>query len=747
MACDRVDITVLVVDDDNTSLAIVANILNALGYKVLTANGALHALETLREFGSFIDLMISELHLSGMNEFEFQKHVENEFHIPVIIMSADRRETVISKSLTNGAAHFIFKPFCANDFKDIWQYAMDARKKKQTTGNTEGESLPGVIQDVNSTTSSKVSKRKRKSCTRKSTQMNKDGESEERSRLVKKPKVVWTAYLHNRFLLAIKQIGLDKAVPKTILDVMNVPNLTRENVASHLQKYRIFLRKVADKGLLEGLSNRDLKSRFATGLSPSVIKDFQATTAKSRLPLQQYMKRLANQTGYIGSANAINPYNHVSRSPYVTNNRLGRCHQFRYPCDSGLNMMLQNQHGHSMTQARRGVQSNFATNAGVNNIQQKMLGSYANQPYYAKSSYNNAGAVFQSDGTIGHDLMTSTNGLRGGVKFGEHQLMYPNHGSLGKNHNFSYGQRNWNMGSLNNSNNNLPWTTSTHTTSNNIQRNGGAQMVGNAIQGGFNSTVGIMDSIANNNRFGLMNGTTQNANKNVAPFGLSQGGFASASASAPASTSASACTSSAGEGWSSELTAALISIINGTREENIPGNPQLPQQLHGNVAENNNANSMDKGNSHMEYDLSNLFLMLDGMELLTESNNASDVIVNPNERTLNLSNESPASSHRNSNQMGGGDGIVDMQALDRFMVENLSSASNLAADQASQHTKNCSLLGRAGQVILQKYWLLSNNGTTAENILGNLKLSQQLNSNVTENDNATSINAYEGNAN
>ena len=34
-----------------------------------------------------------------------------------------------------------------------------------------------------------------------------------------------------------------QAVPKTIMQLMNVEGLTRENVASHLQKYRILLRK------------------------------------------------------------------------------------------------------------------------------------------------------------------------------------------------------------------------------------------------------------------------------------------------------------------------------------------------------------------------------------------------------------------------------------------------------------------------------------------------------------------------
>ena len=35
-------------------------------------------------------------------------------------------------------------------------------------------------------------------------------------------------------------------MPKKILQVMDVPGLTRENVASHLQKYRMFLKRVSD---------------------------------------------------------------------------------------------------------------------------------------------------------------------------------------------------------------------------------------------------------------------------------------------------------------------------------------------------------------------------------------------------------------------------------------------------------------------------------------------------------------------
>ncbi|CAA7017471.1 unnamed protein product [Microthlaspi erraticum] len=60
----------------------------------------------------------------------------------------------------------------------------------------------------------------------------------------KKPKVDWTAELHRKFVQAVEQLGIDKAVPSRILEIMNVKSLTRHNVASHLQKYRSHRRHV-----------------------------------------------------------------------------------------------------------------------------------------------------------------------------------------------------------------------------------------------------------------------------------------------------------------------------------------------------------------------------------------------------------------------------------------------------------------------------------------------------------------------
>ncbi|XP_047333530.1 transcription factor MYBC1-like [Impatiens glandulifera] len=73
---------------------------------------------------------------------------------------------------------------------------------------------------------------------------------DEPARTLKRPRLVWTPQLHKRFVDAVAHLGIKNAVPKTIMQMMSVDGLTRENVASHLQKYRLYLKRI--QGLSAG---------------------------------------------------------------------------------------------------------------------------------------------------------------------------------------------------------------------------------------------------------------------------------------------------------------------------------------------------------------------------------------------------------------------------------------------------------------------------------------------------------------
>uniref|UniRef100_A0A7N1A8L9 Uncharacterized protein n=1 Tax=Kalanchoe fedtschenkoi TaxID=63787 RepID=A0A7N1A8L9_KALFE len=218
-------------------------------------------------------------------------------------MSADDKEQTMVKGLECGAVYFMRKPVRQDDLKNVWQYAIPKRRHEASSqiviedskvlGSNSSSSEPdqaGAANSVripthghtpsNADTTSRsvpdkyyeevVPKRKLTNSKRKVKSSNVgQGLS---NNLVKKQKVAWSTELHNKFLDSLKIIGLDRAVPKKILEVMNVPGLTRENIASHLQKYRIFLKRVADvtetpDGMGLRMGSRVYRSNSATSYS------------------------------------------------------------------------------------------------------------------------------------------------------------------------------------------------------------------------------------------------------------------------------------------------------------------------------------------------------------------------------------------------------------------------------------------------------------------------------------------------
>ncbi|EPS69080.1 hypothetical protein M569_05688, partial [Genlisea aurea] len=93
-----------------------------------------------------------------------------------------------------------------------------------------------------------------------------------------KPRLRWTAELHDRFVDAVAQLGgPEKATPKTIMRTMGVKGLTLYHLKSHLQKYR--MGRQASKELTE--SSKE-ESHDAGGLSSAdaLLNDgYQVTEA------------------------------------------------------------------------------------------------------------------------------------------------------------------------------------------------------------------------------------------------------------------------------------------------------------------------------------------------------------------------------------------------------------------------------------------------------------------------------------
>ncbi|XP_022776233.1 two-component response regulator ARR11 isoform X2 [Durio zibethinus] len=263
---------VLVVDDDPTWLKILEKMLKKCSYEVTTCCLAREALNLLRERKDGYDIVISDVNMPDMDGFKLLEHVGLEMDLPVIMMSVDGETSRVMKGVQHGACDYLLKPIRMKELRNIWQHVF--RKKIHEVRDIE--SLEG-IESIHMTRSGSdmfddghllggediTSVRKRKDADNKHDDKDLSDPSS-----TKKARVVWTVDLHQKFVKAVNQIGFDKVGPKKILDLMNVPWLTRENVASHLQKYRLYLsrlQKESDiKNSFTGMNHSDPSSKDST---------------------------------------------------------------------------------------------------------------------------------------------------------------------------------------------------------------------------------------------------------------------------------------------------------------------------------------------------------------------------------------------------------------------------------------------------------------------------------------------------
>ncbi|KAF1883605.1 hypothetical protein Lal_00012519, partial [Lupinus albus] len=61
----------------------------------------------------------------------------------------------------------------------------------------------------------------------------------------KSGRLEWSIELHNKFVDAVNQLGIKKASPQKILQLMNDENLTYKHVASHLHKYKLHITRTS----------------------------------------------------------------------------------------------------------------------------------------------------------------------------------------------------------------------------------------------------------------------------------------------------------------------------------------------------------------------------------------------------------------------------------------------------------------------------------------------------------------------
>nr|GEW29982.1 CheY-like superfamily [Tanacetum cinerariifolium] len=380
---------VLAVDDDPTSLLIIKKMLQVCKYKVTTCTRAEEALSILRRDKKVYDVVLSDVHMPDMDGLKLLEYIglEKNYHILLTlsleptaaisadssngeswfidhwfgdsgdsgstckniimtalhVMSADEKPSLVMKGVMHGACDYLIKPVGTEALRNIWQHVL--RKKNEVPKDLEpSTSLAcSVYQQKQPETPDKSSANKWQNGTkrRKDNDDDDDTEFEELgdSSSLKKLRVVWTQDLHSKSVTAVHQIGYEKAVPKKILELMNIPGLTREKVASHLQKYRIYLKRI-HKEHESDPSNTLLKGNPGAGyrsIASLSEQEFQALVASGHIvPAQSHA---ALQPVALGrSANLRSPIS----LPQIDQQR-----SFSFQNQTDTYGQVQNPHGHS----------------------------------------------------------------------------------------------------------------------------------------------------------------------------------------------------------------------------------------------------------------------------------------------------------------------------------------------------------------------------------------------------------------
>mgnify|MGYP000543854231 CR=1 FL=1 len=100
---------ILIVDDDPAILKLVGTNLKARGYEVLFATNGEEAIQAIE--GNFVDLMVLDLMMPGMDGVAVCQHVREWTTTPIVILSARGDENDKVKCLELGADDYLTKPF------------------------------------------------------------------------------------------------------------------------------------------------------------------------------------------------------------------------------------------------------------------------------------------------------------------------------------------------------------------------------------------------------------------------------------------------------------------------------------------------------------------------------------------------------------------------------------------------------------------------------------------------------------
>lgn len=146
--------------------------------------------------------------------------LDNNVTVYDAVMSADGRVSAVMKGIRHGACDYLIKPIREEELKNIWQHVVrkkwNENKELEHSGSFEDNDRQKKVNDeveyassVNEATEGVLKAQKKRICAKEED----DGELEnDDPSATKKPRVVWSVELHQQFVSAVNQLGIDSMI-------------------------------------------------------------------------------------------------------------------------------------------------------------------------------------------------------------------------------------------------------------------------------------------------------------------------------------------------------------------------------------------------------------------------------------------------------------------------------------------------------------------------------------------------------
>jgi len=105
---NKINPTILVIDNDPSTVAVFKKLLESSDYNVLTANSSKKSLDIVQQV--FLDLIIMDLLMPKIDGWELCKTIRGLIRTPILIISAIESSEIITKTLNLGADDYLVKP-------------------------------------------------------------------------------------------------------------------------------------------------------------------------------------------------------------------------------------------------------------------------------------------------------------------------------------------------------------------------------------------------------------------------------------------------------------------------------------------------------------------------------------------------------------------------------------------------------------------------------------------------------------